>query len=146
MTDRPEAYKLVPVEPTEAMCDAGSRASCFADFDADESAVIYGAMLAAAPQVQQEPVVWQCCEHGEDEWNDCGREAYGINPQRYKYRELYAAPPAQSSDESRAEEREACAQLAEGHFIPGHSVAGPAFALILANKIRARGQTAKGKV
>jgi hypothetical protein len=36
-------------------------------------------------------------------------------------------------------ERERCAQIAERHFIPGHSVAGPAWAAQLAAQIR--GQT-----
>lgn len=35
-------------------------------------------------------------------------------------------------------EREDCAKLAEAHFIPGHSVAGPGFAAALAQKIRSR--------
>lgn len=37
----------------------------------------------------------------------------------------------------RQEERERCAKLAEQHFIPGHSVAGPHFAAQLAAAIRA---------
>ena len=37
-----------------------------------------------------------------------------------------------------ASEREACAALAEDHFIFGHSVAGPHFAAALAKKIRER--------
>lgn len=47
----------------------------------------------AAEQPKQEPVAWQCREHGDDEWFDCSKEAYGINPSRYVYRCLYAAPP-----------------------------------------------------
>ena len=35
-------------------------------------------------------------------------------------------------------EREACAKLAERHFIPGHSIAGEHFAANLAEEIRAR--------
>ena len=35
-------------------------------------------------------------------------------------------------------EREACAKLADAHFIFGHSVAGPHFAAALADKIRKR--------
>ncbi len=38
------------------------------------------------------------------------------------------------------EEREACAQLAASHFIPGHAVAGYAFAAALSRKIRERGE------
>ena len=41
----------------------------------------------------QEPVAWQCREHGDSEWFDCGKESYGINPRRYTYRTLYTAPP-----------------------------------------------------
>lgn len=37
-----------------------------------------------------------------------------------------------------AVEREACAKLADAHFIFGHSVAGPHFAAALAAKIRER--------
>ena len=48
--------------------------------------------LAAEP-TKPEPVAWQCREHGDDEWFDCSKEAYGINPSRYVYRCLYAAPP-----------------------------------------------------
>ena len=42
-------------------------------------------------------------------------------------------------------EREACAKLAEVHFIPGHSVAGPEFANRLATKIRDRKYVATWK-
>lgn len=41
-------------------------------------------------------------------------------------------------DAAVAFEREECAKLAEGHFIYGHSVAGPHFAAALADKIRMR--------
>jgi hypothetical protein len=41
-------------------------------------------------------------------------------------------------DAAVAFEREACAKLAEAHFIFGHSVAGPHFASALADKIRKR--------
>ena len=47
----------------------------------------------AAEQPKPEPVAWQCREHGDDEWFDCSKEAYGINPSRYVYRRLYTAPP-----------------------------------------------------
>lgn len=40
--------------------------------------------------------------------------------------------------EAQKDEREECAKLADGHFIFGHSVAGPHFAAVLANKIRMR--------
>ena len=39
---------------------------------------------------------------------------------------------------SAATEREACAKLADAHFIYGHSVAGPHFAAALADAIRMR--------
>jgi hypothetical protein len=42
---------------------------------------------------KQEPVAWQCQEHGDTEWFDCSKEAYQINPRRYIYRALYTAPP-----------------------------------------------------
>lgn len=48
----PESYALVPVEPTEAMLDAGHAAawrripSCF---DMTDAEIVYRAMLAAAP-------------------------------------------------------------------------------------------------
>lgn len=43
-------------------------------------------------------------------------------------------------EQVRAAEREECAKLAAGHFVYGHSVAGPGFAAKLAAKIRARGK------
>lgn len=45
------------------------------------------------PEPKQEPVAWQCQEHGDTEWFDCSKESYGINPRRYTYRALYTAPP-----------------------------------------------------
>jgi hypothetical protein len=42
---------------------------------------------------KQEPVAWQCQEHGDTDWFDCSKEAYQINPRRYIYRALYTAPP-----------------------------------------------------
>lgn len=44
-------------------------------------------------EVTGEPVAWQSQEHGTDEWYPIGKEAFGVNPQRYKYRALYAHPP-----------------------------------------------------
>lgn len=55
-----------------------------------EAAAISSAL--AAEQPKPEPVAWQCREHGDSEWADCSKEAYGINPSRYVYRRLYAAP------------------------------------------------------
>ena len=65
----PEGWKLVPVEPTEAMLHAGNSAIENWGVDANGSST-YRAMLAAAPQppvveqpqVEQEPVAWmhQC--------------------------------------------------------------------------------------
>ncbi len=49
--------------------------------------------------------------------------------------EMFAA----AQDEARREEREACAKLAEQHFIPGHVVASPERAALLAEQIRRRG-------
>lgn len=43
----------------------------------------------ASPEV----AMHQCCEHGQNEWNECSAESYGVNMQRYKYRKLYASPP-----------------------------------------------------
>lgn len=40
--------------------------------------------------------------------------------------------------EAQKDEREECAKLAGAHFIFGHSVAGPHFAAMLADKIRMR--------
>ena len=51
------------------------------------------AALAQQDAPTQEPVAWQCREHGDSEWFDCGKESYGINPRRYTYRALYTAPP-----------------------------------------------------
>jgi len=45
-------------------------------------------------QPAQEPVAWQCREHGDIEWLECSKESYGTNPQRWVYRKLYTAPPA----------------------------------------------------
>ena len=42
---------------------------------------------------EPEPVAFQCCEHGDDEWFITSAEAYKVNPNRYKYRALYTAPP-----------------------------------------------------
>jgi len=41
-----------------------------------------------------QPVAWQCAEHGYDDWHEIPKESFGINPQRYKYRELFDAPVA----------------------------------------------------
>lgn len=46
---------------------------------------------------EPEPVAWQCREHGDGEWVECSKEAYGINPRRYEYRRLYTTPPASPS-------------------------------------------------
>ena len=51
------------------------------------------AALAQQDEPVQEPVAWQCREHGDSEWFDCGKESYGINPRRYTYRTLYTAAP-----------------------------------------------------
>ncbi len=45
------------------------------------------------PEPSVEPVAFQCCEHGDNEWFITPAEAYGLNPNRYKYRQLYTAPP-----------------------------------------------------
>lgn len=49
-------HKLVPVEPTQAMGVAG----CYAvpQISHEEAQAAYKAMLAAAPEVEQEPVAW----------------------------------------------------------------------------------------
>lgn len=48
-------YKLVPIEPTKEMIDAGGMAvSSFPKDVLDQ----YQAMLASAPVVEQEPVAW----------------------------------------------------------------------------------------
>ena len=47
----------------------------------------------ALAQPAQEPVAWQCREHGDIEWLECSKESYGTNPQRWVYRKLYTAPP-----------------------------------------------------
>ena len=39
-----------------------------------------------------------------------------------------------------AEALEDAAKIAEGHFIPGHSIAGPAFAMVCAAKNRAQAE------
>jgi hypothetical protein len=44
-------------------------------------------------QPAQKPVAWQCREHGDVDWLDCGKENYGVNPQRWVYRKLYTTPP-----------------------------------------------------
>jgi hypothetical protein len=46
--------------------------------------------------------------------------------------------PASAIEQAVREEREACARIAEEHYIPGHTVAGPAFAAACAKAIRAR--------
>lgn len=44
-------YRIVPVEPTEAMADAAQRMVPLWPFDLDNARVVYDAMLAAAPKV-----------------------------------------------------------------------------------------------
>lgn len=57
----PEGFKLVPVEPTEAMC-AAIEDAMMCDFGPD-AAVAYAAMLAAAPAPQfHEPEGWRDIE------------------------------------------------------------------------------------
>ncbi len=63
--------------------------------------------------------------------------------QSSKHREEVIAEIRASRDakirEAVEREREACAVLAEAHFVPGHAVAGIGFAKALADAIRARG-------
>ena len=51
------AYKLVPVEPTQDMIDAGVDATCV-DISEKAAAWIYDAMLTAATEVEHEPEAW----------------------------------------------------------------------------------------
>ncbi|MGE5650912.1 MAG: hypothetical protein ACM34A_12015 [Bacillota bacterium] len=48
----PGGYAIVPTKPTQEMTD---NIASFTDVDADTASIIYRAMLAAAPQVAQEP-------------------------------------------------------------------------------------------
>jgi len=50
-----------------------------------------------------QPVAWQCAEHGYDDWHEIPKESFGINPQRYKYRELCAYTPVGDGDTECAE-------------------------------------------
>jgi hypothetical protein len=52
-----------------------------------------GCLNCERAQPAQEPVAWQCREHGDVDWLDCGKENYGVNPQRWVYRKLYTTPP-----------------------------------------------------
>ena len=78
MTDR-EAFEAWAESPRGSYIDAWGA---------------YQAALASERAQQAEPVLFQCAEHGADKWYECSRASYGLNTQRYKFRALYAAPPA----------------------------------------------------
>lgn len=68
------AYKLVPVEPTEAMLRAGLETDAYGREDIhswDDPQAVYRAMLAAAPAVQAggEPVAWDASHIKQPGWN-----------------------------------------------------------------------------
>jgi hypothetical protein len=78
---------------------------------------------AQRAQPQAEPVAWQSQEHGDDQWYPIGEIAFGVNPQRYKYRALYAAPIAQPQAEP-----EGCDDpYGYGYFSPDEPQAEPSW-------------------
>jgi hypothetical protein len=79
-----EAMKLA-LEALELFCEYGTM---------DRPIERRDALRAAIEQAEkQEPVAWQCQEHGDTEWFNCSKEAHELNPRRYIYRALYTAPP-----------------------------------------------------
>ena len=56
----------------------------------------------------------------------------------WNWKQLETCPMCEEVNSAVAAEREACAKLAQEHFIFGHSIAGPHFAAALADKIRVR--------
>lgn len=98
------AYKLVPVEPTDEMLNAGKREAHGNNGARDKAQRIYRAMLAAAPQPEQQPVEWQVrIRHAEGDWGSWQQVQAGEGlpvyqaraakwPDKYEIRALYAAP------------------------------------------------------
>jgi hypothetical protein len=79
-----ETMKLA-LEALELFCEYGTM---------DRPIERRDALRAAIEQAEkQEPVAWQCQEHGDTEWFNCSKEAHELNPRRYIYRALYTAPP-----------------------------------------------------
>jgi hypothetical protein len=61
-----EKHKLVPAEPTQEMLEAGVHTT-YGETIYDTVKAIFGAMLAAAPAVQGEPVTWPLASKEESD-------------------------------------------------------------------------------
>ena len=82
-------YKLVPVEPTEAMIDAAREAH---EGEAYLPVSLYKAMLAESPDVQGEPVAWQRVDWPDRVITNLSRRSIAEVDNEVEFRPLYAAP------------------------------------------------------